>query len=133
MDLLKQAREKCLDVKTPMRWPRVFEPYKKKQIENYLIANGRDWKTLYKQFVDSLKANQNASTTKLGHVNRVGHKLACHSLCCVAGKASWRRRRFLDGGVFLGGMGHGVEEGADGVGNNRNPGLVRFLHCRFCR
>ncbi len=63
LDLLKQAREKCLDVKNPDEMARVFEPYKK-QIENYLIANGRDWKTLYKQFVDSLKANQNASTTK---------------------------------------------------------------------
>lgn len=65
LDLLKQAREKCLDVKNPDEMARVFEPHKK-QIENYLIANGRDWKTLYKQFVDSQRANPNAAATQPG-------------------------------------------------------------------
>jgi hypothetical protein len=63
LGLLKEAREKCLDVKNPDEMGRVFEPYKK-QIETYLTTNGHDWKTLYKQFVDSMKANQSAATTQ---------------------------------------------------------------------
>jgi Protein of unknown function (DUF3826) len=62
LGLLKEAREKCLDVKNPDEMARIFEPYKE-QIETYLIANGHDWETLYKQFVDSLKSNQNAAAT----------------------------------------------------------------------
>jgi Protein of unknown function (DUF3826) len=60
LGLLKEAREKCLDVKNPDEMARVFEPYKK-QIQAYLIANGHDWNTLYKQFVDSMKANAAAT------------------------------------------------------------------------
>ena len=60
LGLLKEAREKCLDVKNPDEMARVFEPYKK-QIQTYLIANGHDWNTLYKQFVDSMKANAAAT------------------------------------------------------------------------
>jgi len=56
LELLKQAREQCLDVKNPDEMGRVFEPFKT-QIEKYLIANGHDWKTLYKQFVEAQKAN----------------------------------------------------------------------------
>ncbi len=63
LDILKQAREKCLDVKNPDEMGRVFEPYKT-QIEHYLTANGHDWKTLYKQFVDSQKASKTSSTTQ---------------------------------------------------------------------
>jgi hypothetical protein len=63
LDLLQQAREACLDVKNPDEMGHVFEPYKT-QIEHYLTANGHDWKTLYKQFVDSQKANRNSSTTQ---------------------------------------------------------------------
>jgi hypothetical protein len=54
LDMLKQARETCLDVKDSEEMSRVFEPVKK-QIQAYLIANGHDWKTLYKNFVDSQK------------------------------------------------------------------------------
>ncbi len=63
LELLKQAREQCLDVKNPDEMARIFEPYKK-QIEKYLTADGHDWKTLYKQFVDSQKAAQNSATTQ---------------------------------------------------------------------
>lgn len=63
LDLLKQAREKCLDVKNPDEMGEVFKPYKV-QIQTYLIANGHDWDTLYKQFVDSQKAGSNSATTE---------------------------------------------------------------------
>jgi hypothetical protein len=66
LDLLKQAREKCLDVKNPDEMARVFEPYKT-QIEHYLTANGHDWRTLYKQFVDSKKEGQTSATTRPGN------------------------------------------------------------------
>jgi hypothetical protein len=55
LDLLKQAREECLDVKNPDEMARVFEPYKKR-IETYLTEHGHDWKTLYKKFTDEQKA-----------------------------------------------------------------------------
>ena len=61
LDLLKQAREKCLDVKNPDEMGRVFEPYKK-QIQEYLIAQGHDWNALYKQFVDSMKSSTKPAT-----------------------------------------------------------------------
>ena len=48
MDLLRQAREEALDVKNVRDFGRAFEPYKK-QIENYLISQGHDWKALYKE------------------------------------------------------------------------------------
>ena len=63
LDLLKQAREKCLDVKNPDEMGEVFKPYKL-QIQNYLNSNGRNWDTLYKQFVDSQKTNANSASTK---------------------------------------------------------------------
>lgn len=63
LELLKEAREKCLDVKNPDEMGRVFEPYKK-QIQEYLISQGHDWNMLYKQFVDSMKANQQSPSTK---------------------------------------------------------------------
>ena len=62
LDLLKQAREKCLDLKNPDEMSRVFEPYKK-QIETFLTADGHDWKTLYKQFVDAQNAKKAAPAT----------------------------------------------------------------------
>jgi Protein of unknown function (DUF3826) len=55
-ELLKQAREECLDVKNPDEMARVFKPYKT-QIEAYLISHGHDWPALYKKFVDSQKGN----------------------------------------------------------------------------
>jgi hypothetical protein len=55
-ELLKQAREDCLDVKNPDEMARIFKPYKT-QIETYLIAQGHDWRMLYQKFVDSQKGN----------------------------------------------------------------------------
>ena len=63
LDLLKQAREKCLDVKNTDEMAAVFKPYKT-QIEHYLTDTGRDWKTLYKKFVDSQKVGKTSATTQ---------------------------------------------------------------------
>jgi hypothetical protein len=68
LEVLKQAREESLDVKNPDEMSVVFNIYKT-QIENYLIANGHDWKKLYKAFTDAQRAGRNPSATRPAATN----------------------------------------------------------------
>jgi hypothetical protein len=51
---LKQAREEAIDYKSMDQISAIFKIYKTK-IELYLYQNGRNWKAIYKAYVDSLK------------------------------------------------------------------------------
>lgn len=51
---LKQAREESIDYKSMDQISAIFKIYKTK-IELYLYQNGRNWKTLYKDYVDGMK------------------------------------------------------------------------------
>jgi Protein of unknown function (DUF3826) len=55
MELLTQAREESLDMKNEHNMSDVFDGYKK-QIESYLIANGRDWRKLYREYGERQRA-----------------------------------------------------------------------------
>ena len=54
LGLLKQAREDSLDVKNLEEMAPIYKRYKN-QIETYLNGHGRDYKALYKKFVDGEK------------------------------------------------------------------------------
>jgi hypothetical protein len=54
---LNAAREEALDVKNADELGPIFEPYKT-EIEKYITAHHRDWKTAYKAFVAKRNANQ---------------------------------------------------------------------------
>lgn len=58
---LKQAREEAVDYKNMNQISAVFEVYKTK-CEQYLIANGRDWRALFKAYVDAAKAKKAAAS-----------------------------------------------------------------------
>jgi hypothetical protein len=66
--LLKQAREESLDLKNPDEMSVVFEKYKT-QIERYLISNGRDWRKLYREFIDAQRAANRPSTRPAADTN----------------------------------------------------------------
>jgi hypothetical protein len=68
LELLKAAREEALDVKNAEEMSTVFEGYKK-QIENYLTANGHDWKKLYKEYTDAQRAGRNRAATQAAPAN----------------------------------------------------------------
>jgi hypothetical protein len=53
---LNAAREEALDVKNADQLGPIFEPYKT-EIEKYITAHHRDWKTAYKAFVTKRNAN----------------------------------------------------------------------------
>jgi len=55
---LKEAREMAVDYKSMKQISAVFEIYKTKS-EQYLNGNGRNWKEMYKAYVDYLKAQKN--------------------------------------------------------------------------
>jgi hypothetical protein len=55
LSLLKEAREESLDMKNEHNMSDVFDGYKK-QIESYLIANGRDWRKLYREYGERQRA-----------------------------------------------------------------------------
>jgi hypothetical protein len=57
LGLLKQAREQAVDFKTMKEISVIFEIYKTR-CEQYLNANGRDWKALYKAYTDAIKARK---------------------------------------------------------------------------
>jgi len=59
---LVQAREQAIDYKNMNQVSAIFEIYKTKS-EQYLNSRGRNWKQLYKTYVDSVKANK-AKTEK---------------------------------------------------------------------
>lgn len=59
MGFLKQAREMAVDHKNMNQISAVFEIYKTKS-EQYLNANGRNWRSMYKTYTDALKAKKAA-------------------------------------------------------------------------
>jgi len=57
---LKQAREQAVDYKNVEEISTVFKIYKTK-IEDYFNNNGRNWKVMYKTYVDQVLANKKAA------------------------------------------------------------------------
>lgn len=62
-DYLKQAREEALECKSMKAISQVFEIYKTK-CEQYLDSNGRDWKQLFKDYVNKRNAEKAAQAEK---------------------------------------------------------------------
>lgn len=58
---LEEAREQAVDFKNMKEISAIFEIYKTKS-EQYLNANGRNWKQLYKKYTDEVKAKKAAKT-----------------------------------------------------------------------
>lgn len=58
---LKQAREQAIDYKNMKEISAIFEIYKTK-CEQYLNSQGRDWRALYKAFVNKIKAEKAAKS-----------------------------------------------------------------------
>lgn len=56
---LKQAREQAIDYKNMKEISAIFEIYKTK-CEQYLNSNGRNWRQLYKAYVDKVNAEKKA-------------------------------------------------------------------------
>jgi hypothetical protein len=56
---LKQAREQAVDYKNMNQISAIFEIYKTK-IEQYLNNNGRNWREMYKDYTDAVKAKKAA-------------------------------------------------------------------------
>ncbi len=63
LEHLKQAREQAIDFKSMTQISAIFEIYKTK-CEQYLNSNGRNWRQLYKAFVDKAKAQKEAEKQK---------------------------------------------------------------------
>jgi hypothetical protein len=63
LGFLKQAREQAVDYKNMDQISAIFEIYKTKS-EQYLNANGRDWKKLYKAYTAAAKAKKAADAAK---------------------------------------------------------------------
>jgi hypothetical protein len=59
LEYLKQAREQAIDYKSMRQISAIFEIYKTK-CEQYLNGNGRNWRQLYKAYVDKVKAEKAA-------------------------------------------------------------------------
>jgi hypothetical protein len=57
---LKLAREQAIDYKNMNQISAIFEIYKTKS-EQYLNSNGRNWRQLYKTYVDKVKAEKEAA------------------------------------------------------------------------
>ncbi|WP_114782543.1 DUF3826 domain-containing protein [Botryobacter ruber] len=60
---LKQAREQAVDYKNMNQISAIFEIYKTKS-EQYLNANGRNWRQMYKDYVNAAKARKAAEAKK---------------------------------------------------------------------
>jgi hypothetical protein len=60
---LKQAREQAVDYKNMNQISAIFEIYKTK-CEQHLNSQGRDWKALYKAYVNARKAEKSAQQGK---------------------------------------------------------------------
>ena len=65
LGFLKQAREEAVDYKNMNQISAIFEIYKTKS-EQYLNANGRDWKKLYKAYTDAAKAKKAEAARQSG-------------------------------------------------------------------
>ncbi|MCW1735042.1 6-O-methylesterase [Anaerorudis cellulosivorans] len=59
LSYLKQAREQAIDFKNMKEISAIFEIYKTK-CEQYLNSNGRNWRQLYKDYVEKVKAEKAA-------------------------------------------------------------------------
>jgi hypothetical protein len=57
IEFLKQAREQAIDYKSMKQISAIFEIYKTK-CEQYLNSNGRNWRQLYKAYVDKVKVEK---------------------------------------------------------------------------
>lgn len=60
---LKQAREQAIDYKNMKEISAIFEIYKTK-CEQYLNNNGRNWRQLYKDYSNKIKAQKEADKNK---------------------------------------------------------------------
>lgn len=60
LEHLKQAREQAIDYKSMKQISAIFEIYKTK-CEQYLNSNGRNWRQLFKTYVDKAKAEKAAN------------------------------------------------------------------------
>nr|WP_243349605.1 DUF3826 domain-containing protein [Parabacteroides sp. FAFU027] len=63
LGFLKQAREQAIDYKSMKQISAIFEIYKNK-CEQYLNNNGRNWRQLFKAYVDKVKAEKAAAAQK---------------------------------------------------------------------
>jgi hypothetical protein len=63
LGFLKQAREEAVDYKNMNQISAIFKLYKTKS-EQYLNANGRNWKAMYKAYTDAAKARKAAGTNQ---------------------------------------------------------------------
>ena len=63
---LKQAREQAIDYKNMKEISAIFEIYKTR-CEQYLNNNGRNWRQLYKAYVDKVNAEKKAQKAKLNN------------------------------------------------------------------
>ncbi len=63
LEYLKQAREQAIDYKSMKQISAIFEIYKTK-CEQHLNNNGRNWRQLYKAYVDKVKAQKQAEKPK---------------------------------------------------------------------
>ena len=61
LSYLKEAREQAVDYKNMNQISAIFEIYKTKS-EQYLNANGRNWREMYKAYTDAVKARKAASS-----------------------------------------------------------------------
>ena len=60
---LKQAREQAIDYKSMKQVSAIFEIYKTK-CEQYLNNNGRNWRQLFRAYVDKVKAQKESEKQK---------------------------------------------------------------------
>ncbi len=60
---LEQAREQAIDYKSMKEISAIFEIYKTK-CEQFLNNNGRNWRQMYKTYVDKVKAEKEANKNK---------------------------------------------------------------------
>ena len=61
---LKEAREQAVDYKNMNQISAIFEIYKTKS-EQYLNSNGRNWREMYKAYVEAAKAKKKAAPSNL--------------------------------------------------------------------
>lgn len=59
LGFLTEAREQAVDFKNMKQISAIFEIYKTKS-EQFLISQGRDWRALFKAYVDSVQAKKKA-------------------------------------------------------------------------